>query len=52
MRKEDLDRIRDMIDDLRSLRQGADQPLYRHYSGAISSLRAVLRAYGRDYEPA
>jgi hypothetical protein len=46
-----LVRIRDSIDELRDLRQGTDADVYRHYSGAISLLRQILRMHGHDYEP-
>jgi hypothetical protein len=51
MQQAEIDRIKDLIDEVRAMREGSDGPLYRHYSGAISSLRAVLRAHGVDYEP-
>jgi hypothetical protein len=47
----DLDRVRDMIDELCAMREGAKAPLYGHVSGDISSLRAILRAHGRGSEP-
>ena len=51
MQLEDMEKIKDMIDDLRAMRHGTDTGLYRDFSGAISSLRAVLRRHGKDYEP-
>ncbi len=49
--REQLERIKDLIDELRGMRQGTDRDLYRHYSGAISSLRHILRLQGTDSEP-
>jgi hypothetical protein len=49
--RQQLERIKDLIDELRGMRQGAERELYRHYSGAISSLRHILRMHGIDYEP-
>lgn len=46
-----LERIKDLIDELRGMRQGTEGDLYRHYSGAISSLRHILRMHGSDHEP-
>lgn len=46
-----LERIKNLIDELRDLRQASDAAVYGHYSGAISRLRQVLRLYGHDYEP-
>ena len=51
MDSEELQRIRDLIDELRQMRQGSSGDLYRHYSGAISSLRHILRMHGKDSEP-
>ena len=53
MQHEDLTRIKDIIDEIRRMREGegTSTDLYRHYSGAISHLRAVLRLHGVDYEP-
>lgn len=51
MSREELERIRDLIDELRGMRQGTGPDLYRHFSGAISSLRHILRMNGTDYEP-
>lgn len=51
MQRAELERIKDLIDELRSVRHGASGDLYRHYSGAISSLRRILRLHGVDHEP-
>jgi hypothetical protein len=51
MNSEELQRIRDLIDELRQMRAGSSGDLYRHYSGAISSLRHILRMFGKDSEP-
>ena len=51
MQREELEKIKDLIDELRTMRQGSSGELYRHYSGAISSLRHILRMHGGDYEP-
>lgn len=51
MERDELERIRDLIDELRGMRQASTSDLYRHFSGAISSLRHILRAHGSDYEP-
>ena len=51
MDRDDLQRIRDLIDELRQMREGSTDDLYRYYSGAISSLRHILRMHGKDYEP-
>jgi hypothetical protein len=51
MERMQLKRIKDLIDELREMRQGTSPDLYRHYSGAISSLRHILRMHGIDYEP-
>jgi hypothetical protein len=48
---EELQRIRDLIDELREMREGSSADLYGRYSGAISSLRHILRMHGKDYEP-
>jgi hypothetical protein len=48
---EELQRIRDLIDELRQMRAGSSSDMYRHYSGAISSLRHILRMHGKDSEP-
>jgi hypothetical protein len=48
---DELQRIRDLIDELRRMRDGTSGDVYRHYSGAISNLRHILRLHGRDYEP-
>jgi hypothetical protein len=50
--RQQLERIKDQNNELRDMRQGAEGDLYRHYSGAISSLRHILRMHGIDYEPA
>jgi hypothetical protein len=51
MTPEQLDRIRDLIDELRDLRLGTDKDVYRNISGAISNLRHILRMHGKDSEP-
>ena len=51
MDRDELQRIRDLIDELRQMREGTEGDLYRHYSGAISNLRHILRMHGKDYEP-
>ena len=51
MERMQLERIKDLIDELREMRQGTSPDLYRQYSGAISSLRHILRMHGIDYEP-
>jgi hypothetical protein len=51
MQREELERIKDIIDEIRRTREGTSADLYRNYSGAISNLRAVLRMHGVDYEP-
>src|SRR4051794_8103316 len=51
MDRDELARIKDLIDELRRLRMGSSGDLYRHYSGAISSLRHILRMHGKDSEP-
>lgn len=49
--QEDLEHIRDLIAQLRRMRDGTADDLYRHYFGAISSLRHILRMNGKDSEP-
>jgi hypothetical protein len=51
MQREELERIKDIIDEIRWMREGTSAGLYRNYSGTISNLRAVLRMHGVDYEP-
>ncbi len=51
MQREEVEKIKDLIDELRTMRQGSSGYLYRHYSGAISSLRHILRTHGADNEP-
>jgi hypothetical protein len=51
MDRDELQRIRDLIDELRQMREGSAGDLYRYYSGAISNLRHILRMHGKDYEP-
>lgn len=51
MEREELERIKDLIDELRRMRVGTSSPLSGHYSGAISSLRHILRIPGIDSEP-
>ncbi len=51
MNSEQLERIRDLIDELRGMRVGTESDLYRNYSGAISNLRHILRLHGSDSEP-
>jgi hypothetical protein len=51
MNSEELQRIRDLIDELRQMRAGSSGDLYRHYSGPISSLRHILRRLGKDSAP-
>jgi hypothetical protein len=51
MNNEELQRIRDLIDELRQIRAGHSNDTYRHYSGAISSLRQILRLHGKHSEP-
>jgi hypothetical protein len=51
MNNEELQRISDLIDELRQMRAGHSSDVYRHYSGAISSLRHILRLHGKDSEP-
>jgi hypothetical protein len=51
MQRDELERVRDIIHEIRRMREGTSANLYRHYSGAISHLRAVLRMHGIDYEP-
>lgn len=48
---DEFQRIRDLIDELRRLRDGTSGDVYRHYSGVISNLRHILRLHGKDYEP-
>ena len=47
----ELQRIKDIIDELRRMRQESPADHYGHYSGAISSLRHILRLHGKDSEP-
>ena len=47
----EMQRIKDIIEELRRMRQESSGDHYRHYSGAISSLRHILRLHGKDSEP-
>ncbi len=49
--REELDRIKDLIEELRDMRKGTEPELYRNYSGAISNLRHILRMHGTESEP-
>jgi hypothetical protein len=51
MNTAELQRIKDIIEELRRMRQECSDGHYRHYSGAISSLRHILRLHGKDSEP-
>jgi hypothetical protein len=51
MNAAELQRIKDIIEELRRMRQEGSGDHYRHYSGAISSLRHILRLHGKDSEP-